>query len=103
MEDFIVFFGRSFQKEIYRFVPHSSRDFTQMLTGDTCWDIISTGPQAKGDSVIEAGPNFMLLTTMMDCLPCNHQTSAKSTVNQLTAYLFPYLPVKWLLLVTVCQ
>lgn len=49
MEDFPVFFGRAFQKEIYRFVPHSSRDFTQMLTGDTSCNI-STGPQAKGDS-----------------------------------------------------
>lgn len=53
-------------------------------------------------TIIEAGHNFMLLTTMMDCLQCNHQTSAKSTVNQLTAYLFPYLPAKWLLLVTAC-
>lgn len=34
-----MFFGRAFQKEIYRFVPHSSRDFAQMLTGDMSWDI----------------------------------------------------------------
>lgn len=49
MEDFIAFFGRAFQKEIYRFVPHSSRDFTQVLTSDRSWDI-STRPQAKGGS-----------------------------------------------------
>lgn len=48
MEDFIVFFGSALQKEIYRFVPHSSRDFTQMLTGGMSWDI-STRPQVKGD------------------------------------------------------
>ncbi|KAL2302823.1 hypothetical protein Nmel_010274, partial [Mimus melanotis] len=39
----------AFQKMIYRFVPHSSRDFTQMLTGDTSWNI-STRPEVKGDS-----------------------------------------------------
>lgn len=44
--------------------------------------------------VIEAEQNFMLLTIMMDCLHCNHQTSAKYTANQLAAYLFPYLLVK---------
>lgn len=44
--------------------------------------------------VIEVEQNFMLLTIMMDCLHYNHQTSAKYTVNQLVAYLFPYLPVK---------
>jgi len=49
MEDFLLFFGRAFQKEIFRFVPHSSRDFTQILTGDMSWDA-STRPQEKGDS-----------------------------------------------------
>lgn len=47
--DFFFYFGRAFQKTIYRFVPHSSRDFTQMLTGDMSWDI-STRPEVKGDS-----------------------------------------------------
>lgn len=44
----LYIFGRAFQKEIYRFIPHYFRDFTQMLTGDMSWDI-STRPQAKGD------------------------------------------------------